>query len=180
MTANQINYAKLREEARSNLAKEQLTREANWETQRSNLAKENLTHWANEEQARHNTTEEALEKERNQLNYDASIYSSNVSQRNAELNYQSSIYSAQTNAATQQYLGQLNYATNMASIDQKTQDMWLEHHDRTYSADLNYNANVKSIETQAKGQKLGIVSSLINAVGSTATKFLMPIAFGAS
>lgn len=73
MTANQINYAKLAEEQRANLRKEEQNERALAETERSNKAREYETSRANT------------------LNYNASIYSAQVSQRNAELAYEANM-----------------------------------------------------------------------------------------
>lgn len=167
MTANQINYAKLKEEERSNRAKESLTKEANIETQRSNIAKENISKYGTEESVRHNQVMESLERERNTLNYNASIYSSNVSQRSAELNY-----------AANTYASQLNYATNMANIDLGTQKMWVENHEKRYATDLNYQAQLSSQEVQKRGQNTSLIGNIVNAIGSTVTKIATPILFG--
>jgi len=72
MTANQINYLKLIEDRRSNLAREQ-------ETHRANVTAEGET-------ARANRAREAENIRANTLNYQASIFSTEAGMRNADVN----------------------------------------------------------------------------------------------
>lgn len=175
MTANQINYAKLQEERRTNLAKEDLTRQANYETMRSNLAKEGISHAANEESVRHNQRMETLERERNTLNYNASIFGSQVNQRNAELSYQSNIYSADSSRAASEYSSSLNYQGTVATVEQR---------DRARLTDQFIAADDRSatMATQRRGQNMNLIGTAINTVGNIAStvigNLLKPVRVG--
>jgi hypothetical protein len=60
MTQNQINYWKLQEEKRANLAKEGLTHQQNAETQRHNVATEGISKDTLSETYRHNYMQEVI------------------------------------------------------------------------------------------------------------------------